>query len=224
MRVEVDTIVTGYGFVPATELSRLAGCEHVNQPERGGWIPVRNGLMQTTRAGVYVVGDAAGISGASAARHEGQVAALDVVRRVHDAADAERNIAEAQRRLAHELRFAGMLAAYFTPGPGLDKIVTDETIICRCEGVTWGEIKAAISDGARTAGEVKGLTCAGMGNCQGRICGTLLPRLVARHLAFLGLPAPAAPEPLTVRPPIHPLPLKSLAEFISSESPTAPAA
>jgi NAD(P)H-nitrite reductase large subunit len=210
-RIAVDAVVIGYGFVPATELSRLAGCEHVYGPDQGGWVPVRDDDMRTTQPGLYVVGDAGGIRGAVAARLEGRIAAYSVARDVLGTGKAERGLEGARRQLARERRFARMTATLFTPGSGLDALATDETIICRCEGVTLGQIKAAVRDGARTAGEVKGVTCAGMGNCQARICGTVLPRLVARELASLGLPHLAAPECLTVRPPIHPLPLPALA-------------
>jgi hypothetical protein len=52
-----------------------------------------------------------------------------------------------------------------------------------------------------------------MGNCQGRICGEMAARLIAREAGW-GDADPAQVEAagmFTVRPPIHPLPLSVLA-------------
>ena len=62
-------------------------------------------------------------------------------------------------------------------------------IVCRCEQVGAGEIEHAIAAlGCRSVNEVKKLTRAGMGPCQGKVC----HRLVALALARL---APHIPEP-----------------------------
>ena len=46
----------------------------------------------------------------------------------------------------------------------------DHVIICRCEEITYGEIKQAIRDGATTLDGIKRVTRAGKGLCQGRTC------------------------------------------------------
>ena len=63
-------------------------------------------------------------------------------------------------------------------------------VICRCEGVTEGEIRAAIRArvGARTLDGVKRRTRSGMGRCQGGFC---TPRLIEILGAELGLPPEA---------------------------------
>lgn len=63
-------------------------------------------------------------------------------------------------------------------------------IICRCEGVTEGEIRAAIRSrvGARTLDGIKRRTRSGMGRCQGGFC---TPRLIEILGAELGLPPEA---------------------------------
>lgn len=43
----------------------------------------------------------------------------------------------------------------------------DHVIICRCEEITYGEIKQAIRDGATTLDGIKRVTRAGKGLCQG---------------------------------------------------------
>jgi NADPH-dependent 2,4-dienoyl-CoA reductase/sulfur reductase-like enzyme len=222
-RLAVDTLLIGYGFSPDTQLSRLLGCEHDFIPEWGGTLPRRDERMQTSLPGLYAAGDGAGIGGADLARLEGRIAGLAVAQdlgRLSETA-ARTAIARLQPALARERRFARMLGALFSPGPGLYSLAADQTIICRCEAVRLGVIRAAVADGARSATEVKGLTRCGMGNCQGRICGQLVARAIAAELTG-GPPKAAQIEAagsFTARPPIHPLPLSVLAEAESSLPP-----
>ena len=57
-------------------------------------------------------------------------------------------------------------------------------IICRCEGITEGEIVDAIKApcGARDVDGVKRRTRAGMGRCQGGFCGSKVVEILAREL------------------------------------------
>ena len=54
----------------------------------------------------------------------------------------------------------------------------DDTIICRCEEVTYGEIREAVELGLVDPGVVRKYTRAGMGSCQGRTCQRELMRLI----------------------------------------------
>ena len=51
----------------------------------------------------------------------------------------------------------------------------DETIICRCERVSLGEIRKAIRSGVRDLNQLKAMTRAGMGACGSKTC---LPQLI----------------------------------------------
>jgi hypothetical protein len=215
-RLEVDTVVIGYGFLPATQLSRLLGCRHDFRPALGGWTPGRDEWLATSCPGVYAAGDGAGIGGAELARLEGRLAGLAAAQRLGKLSQDQLQAAAARLRpaLARERRFAAMLNDLFTPGPGLYTLADDDTIICRCEEVRLGELREAVAGGALSANAVKGITRAGMGNCQGRICGELVARIIAREsdtpadyatrLEAAGL--------FTARPPLFPLPLATLAE------------
>ena len=185
------------------------------RPQLGGYAPLRDALMQTSLPGVYAAGDGAGIGGAELAGIEGEIAAIAAAQRLGHLTDeaARTRIARLQPRLAREQRFARLLGQLFTPGSGIYRLAGDDTIICRCEEVTLGEMRAAVADGVRSVNELKGLTRTGMGNCQGRICGDLAARLIAREAGW-GEDDPKCPEragQFTARPPIHPLPLSVLA-------------
>jgi NAD(P)H-nitrite reductase large subunit len=83
-----------------------------------------------------------------------------------------------------------------------------ELIICRCEEVSEGEIVDAIEWGARTVTDVKRLTRAGKGLCQGKTCGRLVSQLLQKSGKGLEKPFP---KPSTVRPPVRPLKVGELA-------------
>ena len=53
----------------------------------------------------------------------------------------------------------------------------DDTIVCRCERVTAGEIRKLIREGVRDINEIKAVTRAGMGSCGAKTCTPLIHRL-----------------------------------------------
>ena len=53
----------------------------------------------------------------------------------------------------------------------------DEAIVCRCERVTAGQIRALIRQGCRDLNEIKAVTRVGMGACGGKTCVPLIHRL-----------------------------------------------
>jgi sarcosine oxidase, subunit alpha len=59
----------------------------------------------------------------------------------------------------------------------MDVPLSDDAIVCRCERVTAGEIRALIEGGVRDVNEIKAVTRAGMGACGGRTCNRLILHL-----------------------------------------------
>jgi hypothetical protein len=85
----------------------------------------------------------------------------------------------------------------------------DSLIVCRCELVEAHEIEDAIARlGCRSVNEVKKLTRAGMGPCQGKVCARLVQLALAR---LAGLEAAAVPP--QARPPVRPVVLEQLARL-----------
>ncbi|OFW62891.1 MAG: hypothetical protein A2Z35_04065 [Actinobacteria bacterium RBG_19FT_COMBO_36_27] len=82
-------------------------------------------------------------------------------------------------------------------------------LVCRCEEVTEEEVRQAIKDGARTLREIKMITRAGMGLCQGRSCSKIISRILAEEtkkpLQMI--------KPSTFRPPLRPISIDVLAEI-----------
>lgn len=85
-------------------------------------------------------------------------------------------------------------------------------IICRCEEVTKGEILEAMEMGAETLNEVKRVTRAGMGLCQGRICRRLVMQIYGKTMGK----KPEEIQPTTYRPPVRPLTIETLASGVES--------
>jgi bacterioferritin-associated ferredoxin len=83
----------------------------------------------------------------------------------------------------------------------------DDLIVCRCEEITKGEIRAAIRGGMATLNGVKRVTRAGMGLCQGQTCQRLVTQILCGELGL----SPADVAPTTARAPVRPVRLAALA-------------
>jgi hypothetical protein len=211
-RVEVDTLVVGFGLAPSVELTSLLGCAHAFDPLRGGWLPVRSPALETSVPGVFAAGDGAGIGGVELALVEGRLAGLGAALRLGRAKPGR---AEARRRSlvacrARLDRFRAGLERVFAPPASYLDILTEDTIVCRCEEVTWGELGARLAEDhgatATVMVRLKAATRAGMGRCQGRNCLATLAAIVARAQG-LAVGELAWPR---VRPPARPIPLGDL--------------
>ena len=215
---DVDLVVSGFTLTPNTGLPRMIDCEMSYQAGKGGWIPVRDADFQTSIPHVYVVGDGAGVGGAENARLEGKIAGTSVAKNTGFLSlSREKQIRqEIQSDLHQQHRFGDLLSDLFTPPAGLVSLLKDDTIICRCEEITLGEIKDAIQMGARSIGEVKMLTRTGMGNCQGRMCEHTVAAIIADQLAGEGVTREDVGY-YSIRPPLHPLPQSFLADAVPEE-------
>jgi NADPH-dependent 2,4-dienoyl-CoA reductase/sulfur reductase-like enzyme/Fe-S-cluster-containing hydrogenase component 2/bacterioferritin-associated ferredoxin len=84
--------------------------------------------------------------------------------------------------------------------------VADDTIICRCEHVTAGEIRSLIRQGYHDINEIKTVTRAAMGACGAKTCATLIRRLFAEE----GVPPNQVIDPYK-RPILVEVPLREFA-------------
>jgi D-hydroxyproline dehydrogenase subunit alpha len=203
----VDTICLGHGLTPSVQLARQAGCEHRYDPDQRAYLPVRDESLQSTLPGLFVVGDGAGSGGKDVAQWEGRLAALAAADQMKRRVAPER-VAAVRRELARQQRFAAVLTDLFPASAHLGDLLTDDTVLCRCEEITVGEIRQVVAEGAETLNAVRMVTRAGMGRCQGRMCGGPVAELLAR---MLSQPVEALGQ-VTPRPPVIPVPLDGLLE------------
>ena len=208
--IEVDTICLGYGFQASAELSRLCGCQQRYDEVNGGYVPVRDEWMQTSVPGVLSAGDGSGIGGSRIAIEEGTLAgigaALQLGRITPDEARARAR--PHRRRLRHMRLFREVLDEIYPVGAGIYELASPETIVCRCEDLTAGDLEAVIEEGADDPNVVKSLTRVGMGLCQGRYCARQVTGMVARHSGVSIDQVKLA----TIRPPVKPVPIGAIAE------------
>lgn len=207
--LEVDTICIGFGFIPSLQLPRLLGCESRWDPDLGAWVTVADSDQRSTVPSVFVAGETTGIGGHEIAMEEGAVAGIQAAADLGrlTPADAEGHLARVRGELARHRAFAVYLNRTFSVKPGLLDLVRDDTILCRCEEVTAGEVATAAREWDGSLRTIKLLTRAGMGPCQGRICGPLVAQVAAREsgrrIDEVGIDTP--------RPPIKPVPLGAIA-------------
>jgi hypothetical protein len=181
---DCDVLACGYGLVPNLELPRLLGC--AIEGER----VLTDAAQATSVPGILAAGELGGIAGVDHALATGAIAGL---------AAAGRGVPQAlARRREAERRFGERLARAFALRGELRALAGADTPVCRCEDVPLGRCS-----GAASLREAKLATRAGMGPCQGRVCG---PALSFLH----GWP------PDATRPPLTPAPIGVLADTVET--------
>jgi NADPH-dependent 2,4-dienoyl-CoA reductase/sulfur reductase-like enzyme len=204
----VDTICSGFSFTAMLELPLALGCSVVDDPGDGSPVVAVDADGRSSVDGVLVAGEATGVGGAGLAETEGALAGLAAAEHCGAltlaARDHRRRL---RRRRRHQERFAFALRQTLRPPDGWSDRLSDETLICRCEEVTVGQLRAAVHElGATDARSAKLLCRAGMGLCQARVCGANAADVVAREARS----APRATE-LSHRPIAEPITLEQLA-------------
>jgi len=181
-----DTIVLAIGLVPMIELQDAVGAARTYDPKRGGHIAAGDGSISA-------IGKCAGLEDTG-----------------FDHAAYRRDWLDA-----------------------LGGACNGETIICQCEEVTLSDLlnvqppryldrppamgkrslKTLLADGPVNQDQIKRLTRAGMGVCQGRRCRDQVAMMLALESGTELAELPLA----THRAPVRPLPLKIIADWDESE-------
>jgi NADPH-dependent 2,4-dienoyl-CoA reductase/sulfur reductase-like enzyme len=179
---DADVVCVGYGFLPSNEIARAAGCQHGFDQQRGYLVAQRDQHGRSSVADMWIAGDCGGLAGARAAEASGMIAGADVARSLGREVRNVREVQRAMRAVSGAKRFQSALWTLFEAPRLIDQLAEADTVVCRCEEVSFAKVREALVDGkTTTAGAVKRLTRAGMGPCQGRYCGAILAELVARH-------------------------------------------
>jgi NADPH-dependent 2,4-dienoyl-CoA reductase/sulfur reductase-like enzyme len=173
---ECDLLACGFHLVPNLEVASLLGCKL-----DGAFVAV-NRQQRTSVEDVFCAGEPTGVAGLDAAIVEGEIAGLC-------AAGETGKAASLYSRRDRERSFGERLNSAFRLRSALQRLPNDETIVCRCEDVTFARLKDYPS-----WTEAKLQTRCGMGPCQGRICGPATATLFGWQAA-------------SVRPPLFPTPI-----------------
>ena len=195
----VDLLVVGYGLMPSIEMIRLMGCEQEYDPSNKYFIPVRSDQFETTVPNVFSIGDCAGIRGVEVALIEGRLAGITIADRLGRLSHTyvKKSRSQLEKRLHRLLRFHASIDLLFASPSNYLSLLTDDTVICRCEEVTLGELRLYMNQGITDLNTLKSLTRIGMGRCQGRNCFPTFAHLVAEEqkvsVASLKIPRTRSP-------------------------------
>ncbi|MBI1774128.1 MAG: FAD-dependent oxidoreductase [Proteobacteria bacterium] len=182
LQFQCDAVGLGYGLRSETQLADLARCKFAFDAIARQWLPEADGDGRTSAPGVYVAGDGARIQGADAAELAGRLAACAVLSDLgHGVRPAE--MPKLRRRLEAMQRFRLGLEKAFSWPAHLAAELADDTVICRCEVITAGELRRAARElGALEVNRAKAFSRVGMGRCQGRYCGLAAAEMLAAAL------------------------------------------
>ncbi|WP_416465306.1 FAD-dependent oxidoreductase [Sphingomonas sp. VDB2] len=201
--IACDAVAMGHHLRPETQLADLARCAFAFDPGTRQWLPERDGDGRSSVAGVYLAGDGAKILGARSAEASGRLAALAALGNLGLPID-KGEMTSLRSEVGQYARFARGLAKAF-PWPARQApALPDDAILCRCEGVTAGDLRAVMREtGAQEANRAKAFSRVGMGRCQGRYCGLAAAELIA---AEAGVPVEQVGR-LRGQAPVKPLPI-----------------
>jgi NADPH-dependent 2,4-dienoyl-CoA reductase/sulfur reductase-like enzyme len=181
-RYACDAVGVGYGLRSETQLADLARCNFVFDPLARQWLPETDANGRTSTRGVYLAGDGARILGADAAELSGRLAACAALSDLGRAAPAV-EVERLRRALRPMMRFRQGLEQAFAWPANLAAGLPDDTLLCRCEAITAGELRHTATDlGAPELNRAKAFSRIGMGRCQGRFCGLAAAEILATAL------------------------------------------
>ncbi|TVT78189.1 MAG: FAD-dependent oxidoreductase [Denitromonas halophila] len=215
-RIAADTVLLHHGVIPNVQLTRMLRLEHDWDARQLAWRPRCDAYGVSSHEAISVTGDGAGIGGARAAECSGAIAALGAACRlgVIDASALQAKAAPLLAEHQAQLRIRPFLDTLYQP-PDWLLTPTDDTIVCRCEEVTAGQIRDMARLGCTGPNQTKFFSRSGMGPCQGRMCGVTVAQLIAQTR---GVSVEDAGY-YRIRPPLKPIPLAALASM--DETPPA---
>jgi NADPH-dependent 2,4-dienoyl-CoA reductase/sulfur reductase-like enzyme len=214
--VAADAVCVSHGFTPRLELALAAAC--AISPDR---FVVVDDRQRTSAPGVWAAGEVTGIGGAEAALAEGWVAGHHAASGAVDDAGLARGV----RRRGASADFARRLEAAHGIRGGWTSWLRDDTLVCRCEEVDAGTLRAAAcATGSSDLRYVRLTSRAGLGPCQARICGRTVAELVGADTdAPAGAAAEAPPAVPDRRPLVVPVRLGDLASLPADPPDPTPA-
>ena len=207
--LRADTLLLHQGVISNIRLPLAAGCEIEWDAGQKNWAVTNDEWGRSSDADIYVVGDGSRISGAEASALQGRLAGMHASHQLGKISESKLEVLSGpvvKSRKRH-LSIRPFLDSCYTPSPRY-LVPGDDTLVCRCEEITAGEIRQAVRLGCTGPNQVKSFTRCGMGPCQGGQCGSTVSLIIAEQLdkpmAEIGC--------LRVRPPLSPITLGQLSE------------
>jgi thioredoxin reductase len=226
-RIECDTICLAIGAVPTIELAGVAGCKLAFRGDRGGHVPVTAAHGVTSLPGIYCAGDCAGLTRQADAEAQGSAAAhaaaawLAASTPPGDISDRDAGPDTTAYRLAW-MRALLKTESTLAPACICEEVTRAELLGirpprylgCTSNKIATRDSTTLLADGPLNPDQIKRLTRAGMGPCQGRRCREQIALMlsVASGTALSDIPL------ASYRAPVRPLPLSVLANTATTEA------
>ena len=211
-RQPVDLLLLHQGVVPNVNLAMAAGIEHRWNERQLCFEPVLDHDFGSTIPGIAVAGDGAGIAGGTAAAERGRIAAIAAVRALKP--DAAVPDPQAIRQALQREEMGRAFLDWLYRPPVALRQPAGETLACRCEEVTAGQVRQMARIGCEGPNQMKAFLRCGMGPCQGRMCGLTVTELIAAERET----SPAEVGYWRLRPPVKPITLGELASLPIAEA------
>lgn len=219
-QLDVDLVAMGWGFTPALELIVALGAKTKVDLD-GSLVAVVDSWQRSSVPGLYIAGEATGVGGSEQALKEGTLAARTAIRESGAADQPAPEDRQLARSISQSGRFAAALHQAYPVPEQWSTWLTEETIICRCEETSFAEISASLDWQDDPSPRLTKLTSrAGMGWCQGRICGFATSQLSGQSRGCQS--SPELLEPIQKRPIAAPVTLGELAQLQPLETSPEP--
>lgn len=179
--IKTSVLIRHEGIIPRLQVANALDMELEWDSVQRYWYPKTDKFGRTSVNNVYIAGDNAFVHGGESAIWKGYVCGYAIAEDlgVVPANEAKTKGAAYYDQMELLCKARDYLRYVFAPNPEVFN-VPDDTVICRCECVTAGEIRKAVKEGYTNPGEVKIVTRTGMGPCQGRMCGTALAEIISQ--------------------------------------------
>ena len=212
--IEAVSLLRHEGIIPRTHILNSLDIQHKWDKVQRYWYPVIDENGATDIEGLFLAGDAGYVHGGDASRLKGTLAGIAVAKQLGVISDEEAACRSSDSRTKlKKMRIARAFLRYiFAPNQEIFN-VPDETMVCRCECVTAGDIRKAASEGCTNVNEIKLFTRCGMGRCQGRMCGPALAEIAAAELGS----TTDAVGTLQIRQPFRPVSLEQYCNLYNPE-------
>lgn len=217
--LQADCLGIEYGFAARSQLTQLFGLAH-EFDKNAGLKPIVNEQYQSSHSDIYIAGTVAGIYGHQAASEQGKIAATAILskRGVLSEDTAKRRMKQYSQSLNQYIRFQDTFDTPPEIHQSLLELPKHDTVICRCENVKKQQIDDAIAKGIKDITSLKMATRAGMGDCQGKLCGSYCYGYLRKKLAQedVGILKP--------RFPLDPIPFSAMMSFhaLNNKATTTP--
>ncbi len=205
-----DVVLLHQGVVPNVNLALSLRCKHTWDERARCFRPELDAWGASSVPDVLIAGDGGGIIGAKASELSGSLAALAAAHAAGriSAADRDGRAAAIRRELERHLDARPFLEVLYRPEQEYVAPRHPETIVCRCEEVTAGQIRRLVTEqNCPGPNQMKAFVRCGMGPCQGRLCGLTVTELIAE---CRGVPQQEVGY-YRIRPPVKPVTVGDLA-------------